>query len=456
MAVVKSLQFKDSRGVSRDIDFLSTDAEIRKTSFETTIFTGRNGSHKSSLLKALVAALTLPDSESRLELRDADGGPYHVLCMSGSVADRFPAKELPAGIHSHFDVPSYSYLGQRAGPNILSKKAPVQTMLGFALDPANSSRFASGFFSRAHHVAGIQPRVEFVFQRRQSRLERDSLDLLSRVRRKTPATDSARRPIGAPKGEEGAPYISYATAQWLLGEFTADDFNTLESVLKKSGRRVKANFTSEGAISSECEPNILRLGLLTGLFGLIDATVFPVHGGGEFSLFELSSGEYQMYTSILGLGFGVTGTSIVLIDEPENSLHPQWQRDFMQTVIEICNETLVNGHLVVCTHSPLIVSTTLEGATVVDLSNDQSQMSTSYFGASSDELLLSQFGVGSSRNRVVVEAVQRAVSLVESGDFENLEFQSLHPKLQQILSFLSPEDPLVDVIHALLDDGVES
>ncbi|WP_128095112.1 AAA family ATPase [Brucella pituitosa] len=44
-----------------------------------------------------------------------------------------------------------------------------------------------------------------------------------------------------------------------------------------------------------------------------------------------------MLTSLLALGFSVTAESIVLIDEPENSLHPQWQQDFMRTVLSCVN-----------------------------------------------------------------------------------------------------------------------
>jgi hypothetical protein len=222
-----------------------------------------------------------------------------------------------------------------------------------------------------------------------------------------------------------------------------------------SGSRLRVSWNPEGAVCEDVPPNVVRLGLLTGLIGLVDAVVWPVRAGSKFSAFELSSGEYHMYSTILGLGFGMAESSVVLIDEPENSLHPQWQREFMNSVFDICEQTLRNGHLVVCTHSPLIVSTALEGSTVVDLADGEPQLSTLHFGASSDEVLLSQFGVGSSRNRKVVDAVQLAVSLVERGDFENEEFKSLLPELKMIAMSLSPSDPLVDVIHSLLDEGVE-
>ena len=86
------------------------------------------------------------------------------------------------------------------------------------------------------------------------------------------------------------------------------------------------------------------------------------------------------------------------------------------------------------------------------MSSDAPQTSVTSYGASSDELLLSQFGVGSSRNKVVVDTVQRAVSLIERGDFENSEFQELLPELRSIRDALTPYDPMIAVIDALLDE----
>lgn len=448
MPAVESLTFLDSRGNERRVDFVSGTSVEQSSRFQVTIVTGHNGSHKSTMLRELVAALTLPESGSRATLSGEGLGPYHVLCTSGSVADRFPPKDMTAGGRSRFDVPSYAYIGQRAGPNILSKKAPVETMLGFALDGEKASRFGADFFRRAHHLAGISTSVEFTFQRKQKK-SRDVPDLLGRVQRVS--TEDGRNPSGR-KAPEELP-ISHATAQWLLNEFEYTDFTTLEHSILRAGKRPKATLSENGI---QCDsPSALRLGLHLGLITLSDARVTPTDGGSWFSLFDLSSGEYHMYSTILGLGFGMTQSSLVLIDEPENSLHPQWQREFMNAVLSICGETLMDGHLVVCTHSPLIVATAPEGSTVVDLTLADSQVSLARFGASSDELLLSQFGVGSSRNPLVVAAVQRAVALVERGEFDEKKSKQMAPELRKILDALAADDPLVPVLTALLDEGFE-
>jgi predicted ATP-binding protein involved in virulence len=159
-----------------------------------------------------------------------------------------------------------------------------------------------------------------------------------------------------------------------------------------------------------------------------------------------------MLTSLLALGFSVTAGSIVLVDEPENSLHPHWQQEFMATLLEICR-VMEDGHLVVSTHSPLIVASAKPGSMIVDLTvpRDVTPAQPAPFGASSDSILLDQFGIASSRNLYVVELVQQAVDLVERDLAGTPEYAALRPKLRDLLAALQKDDPLRTVIGALLE-----
>lgn len=449
MAMLESLTFKDWSGRSRMIRFISQEEEVSLREFQTTIITGQNGSHKSTLLRELVAALTVPGNESSIQFLGRSDAPVHVVCMSGAVADRFPSKELPGGGNSEFDVPNYAYLGQRVGPNLLSKKRPLETLLTFALDDAKANRFTWDFFENAHKFAGIRPHVEYeLLPRRGSSKEKSpKLDILGTIQAVANGHDFSR--------QRPWPYVSKAMAHWLLGEFHYEDFNELELLLTRRGKKIRLLLDGNGAICETASSAAIRLGILTDLLSLSDARVRSRFNSSEFSAFDLSSGEYHMYSSILGLGFGMNNSSVVLIDEPENSLHPQWQQEFMDTVFRVSSQALEEGHILVCTHSPLVVSAALEGSSIVDLTNEVPSVEAASFGASSDEVLLSQFGIGSSRNRVVVDTVQRAVSLVERGGFNNPELEAMTSDLTSIRQALRSDDPLVDIINALLgEEGV--
>lgn len=444
MAMLESLTFKDLNGSSRLIKFVIQEMDAPPKKFQTTIITGRNGSHKSTLLRELVAGLTVPDAGSSIQFLGQNDYPLHVVCASGSVADRFPSKELQGRGNSVLDVPNYAYLGQRVGSNLLSKKRPLETFLTFALDEAKANRFSWEFFDSAHKFAGIKPHVvyDFIPRRSSSKSKYIRLDILGTIQALANGKDSSR--------ERPWPYVSKAMADWLLNEFRYEDFNELEHLITSKGKKIRLYVGNTGAVCETTSNATVRLGILTNLLSLSDATVHSRSNSSEFSIFDLSSGEYHMYTSVLGLGFGMSNSSVVLIDEPENSLHPHWQQEFMDLVFRISSQALEHGHILVCTHSPLIVSAALDGSTILDLTDEVPAVEVASFGASSDDVLLSQFGIGSSRNRLVVDKVQRAVSIVERGGFNSPELIAMTPELTSIRLALRSDDPLVDVIDALL------
>lgn len=453
MAIVDAVFFKNSNNQLKRVDLLHPERS-KKSNFETTIITGENGSNKSTLLKQLVTSLA-----ARTKSRNPNESPdtllnpneHQVFCISGSSADRFPQKILPGGKRSLFDIPNYTYIGQRVINNLLSRKAPLETMLVFALAPRATDRCGRQFFINAHAHAGIYPSVVYTLRFRDTSRKSDFISVNRNLRAQLSDISPEDDELGYSR--DHYPVLSYAMAQWVLNEFSSRDFSTLEELLQnRKQTRYLVTLDTRGAHCKDIPPNTLRLGLLLDLVQLESAEVCTVQSGSKFSVLELSSGEYHMFSTILALGFGLDEKSVLLIDEPENSLHPQWQRDLMGAVFDICAEVMTDGHAIICTHSPLIVGSAPESSTVVDMSGEDAQMSLVSYGASADELLLAQFGIGSSRNRVVVDTVHRAVSYVERGDFGNPHFKALMPELRQIRQALTSTDPMVMVIDALLEE----
>nr|MDT0662599.1 AAA family ATPase [Micromonospora sp. DSM 115978] len=75
--------------------------------------------------------------------------------------------------------------------------------------------------------------------------------------------------------------------------------------------------------------------------------------GFELTADRLSSGEQHELVLIYDLLFNVTPQTLVLIDEPELSLHVAWQQQFLSDITQISD---INGlRFIVATHSPQIV-----------------------------------------------------------------------------------------------------
>lgn len=452
MATIESFTFRESNQKLKTIALVHEESN-KKSKFETTIITGKNGSYKSTLLKQLVTSL-LPQSQNQLasDLFDSHLNPdrHQVFCISGSPADRFPQKQIPRKLRSQFDIPQYTYVGQRVMNNLLSRKAPLETMLTSALAPKAVERYNRNFFAAVHELVSIKPSVVYTIRLRGSVASRDlkaiSNDLHGELSRITPEDDD----LGGSRHRSLD--LSYSMAQWILKEYSVDDFTILQDLITRGAKRYLVTLDATGAHCEEVSTNILRLALLLDIANLEGAEVTSIHSGLKYSALELSSGEYHIFSTILALGFGLAAQSVLLIDEPENNLHPQWQRELMELVFEICTQVMSDGHAIICTHSPVIVGSALEGSSLVDLSNDEPQVHIASYGASTDELLLAQFGIGSTRNRVVVDTVQQAVSYVERGDFENPNFEALVPQLRHIRNALTLEDPMVVIIDALINE----
>ena len=73
----------------------------------------------------------------------------------------------------------------------------------------------------------------------------------------------------------------------------------------------------------------------------------------KISIHDLSSGEKQIITFFAYLIFGLPNTnqSIFIVDEPELSLHLNWQRKFVDSIMSI-NKSV---QLIFATHSPEMI-----------------------------------------------------------------------------------------------------
>jgi len=81
---------------------------------------------------------------------------------------------------------------------------------------------------------------------------------------------------------------------------------------------------------------------------------FKTKKGKELELTQLSSGEQHEVVLLYELIFNVTQNVLVLIDEPEISLHVTWQKEFLNDLLRIIK--IQNIQVLTATHSPSIIN----------------------------------------------------------------------------------------------------
>jgi predicted ATPase len=188
----------------------------------------------------------------------------------------------------------------------------------------------------------------------------------------------------------------------------------------------------------------------------LDLITFPSisvykEGNDFFDLNESSSGEAHFLSSMVALAASVQDHSIVLIDEPEISLHPNWQRLY----IDFIRNTFSNFsscHFLIATHSHFIVSD-LRAATssILSLYHDPhsrklcvEQISDDTYGWEPDAILYKVFGLASVRNTYFHEELQAGLHILSNKSPDLGKLAKIYSNLSK---FNLPEgDPLAVIV----------
>lgn len=169
----------------------------------------------------------------------------------------------------------------------------------------------------------------------------------------------------------------------------------------------------------------------------------------EYSVTELSSGERLFVLVILSLCFSVVQKSLILFDEPENSMHPKWQEKVTKVICQIFNEFGSNSKLIIATHSPLVVSSAPNNiSSISDLNiDDQIWHKSNFNGNNADSILKEQFGMVSARSTEFVISFQKCISSMLKKD---LDFESNFIELKSLNVYLDSNDPLYEAYNSIL------
>lgn len=165
----------------------------------------------------------------------------------------------------------------------------------------------------------------------------------------------------------------------------------------------------------------------------------------EYNFMDGSSGETQLLCQMLGMMGEIRDNSLVLIDEPEASLHPNWQMNYVDWLKSIFKK-YKDCHFVVSTHSHfLLTNLTPEDSAIIVLKREDSALKNVASGAngycwSTDEILYRIFHVRNTRNWAFERAMQELYKMVVNKRRQEDKFYTL---LEELSGFvLSPEDPL--------------
>ena len=179
--------------------------------------------------------------------------------------------------------------------------------------------------------------------------------------------------------------------------------------------------------------------------------IFKNNLGKEFDITGLSSGEKQLFLRALSLKFLDVNNSVILIDEPEISLHPQWQRK----IIDVYKSIGENNQLIIATHSPHIVgSVKSENLRVMTKDSDgikivnNDNLSETY-GKNIGDILCTTMELDSLRNEDITNKLNKVYHLLNKNLYNTDEFKDVFNYLRKYLG-----DADKDIMRIRLDMSI--
>ena len=188
-------------------------------------------------------------------------------------------------------------------------------------------------------------------------------------------------------------------------------------------------------------------------------TLFTNSLGDEFDINELSSGEKQLFLRTLAIKMLNPENSIILIDEPELSLHPKWQ----QRIVDVYRKIGKNNQIIIATHSPHILgSVRKENIMLLDKDDDGKivvrtgdELYDSY-GQPTERILEDIMGLKTTRNQEIFDKLEKIREMVNEDKYETDDFKKEYGDLKEILGTMDEDIMLIDMEIQIRRKGLKN
>jgi len=149
-----------------------------------------------------------------------------------------------------------------------------------------------------------------------------------------------------------------------LVEYARDEnLNLLKDKLLEKNREIKIIYNNRDIFKNKINEFFKNTGKSIKL-DENNSIIFKIYEKNSLTPYQLSSGEKQLLIILLNIMLLDNKPTIILMDEPEISLHVEWQRIFIKTLLELNS----NLQIIMATHSPALVSKGYKNS-VVSLEN---------------------------------------------------------------------------------------
>lgn len=408
-----------------------------------TVITGRNSSGKSRLLSKAINASIFKEENSHVEFSHwICDRPQKVIAISTGKFDRFPTI-IHANNNKNF-IGNYSYHGVKNSGNPFNEiiKNFLLTILNVKNEETNRIRSLEyllrylGFGSDIRVSLSLNINTGLIKERK---YEEFFHDMLKRSLRKNSSVSKKYQMLA-----DQNQWVSFAHEVRIKLREVELGYDAKRITIPLNYNELKY----EGFTKLECIHFLLEWDLLQvseiSFNGLLQKK--------RIGLSTFSSGQQCMLLIILGVLSSIENNSLICIDEPEISLHPEWQLEFIKLLQDVFS-SFDGCHFLIATHSPQIVSGLRDRNGYVLSLEDKELLQHDSFMKSADFQLAEVFQSPGFKNEYLIRTLLVIISRISKGeeltssDVKNL---ALANNLKDHLDERDPVTYLIKQVNALV------
>ena len=360
--------------------------------------------------------------------------PTIVACNFGAF-DKFPVQKVNGSSQTRYDVPYYKYVGAHVNGNMISSSAIAFRLL-FALKENMDDRQRQNLSSILDFI-GYDHTITLNYS------------IVLKSKKNGSVYDHVLQHVLKDKE-----YSKLTSEQRSNKVKELYDFYKNKEFAKQPTCNYDIDIDQNSLAANEDLNYIYKL----KQYDLVQATsVVFYKNGKQIASEEMSSGEFAMLSMVLSISTAASDLhTLILIDEPELSLHPNWQ----MTIIDNLDRALKNQvcHLLIATHSHMLVSDLpMNRSSVSQWEKDKdgnliaNRIEENTYGWSAEEVLLKVFKTATDRNRYFGERIAKLLEQMGNDTITKEAVADELNELQEISQHLSEVDPMKMVLNTIID-----
>ena len=360
--------------------------------------------------------------------------PTIVACNFGAF-DKFPVQKVNGSSQTRYDVPYYKYVGAHVNGNMISSSAIAFRLL-FALKENMDERQRQNLSSILDFI-GYDHTITLNYS------------IVLKSKKNGSVYDHVLQHV-----QKDKEYSKLTSVQRSNKVKELYDFYKNKEFAKQPTCNYDIDIDQNSLAANEDLNYIYKL----KQYDLVQAaSVVFYKNGKQIASEEMSSGEFAMLSMVLSISTAASDShTLILIDEPELSLHPNWQ----MTIIDNLDRALKDQvcHLLIATHSHMLVSDLpMNRSSVSQWEKDKdgnliaNRIEENTYGWSAEEVLLKVFKTATDRNRYFGERIAKLLELMGNDSITQEAVADELDDLQEISQHLSDVDPMKMVLNTIID-----